>query len=184
MLCNFPARAYVRLILKKILPFDVYITLKYLFIQDAIISSLIYKKKKICIVNEEYRFRSLLTRNCSVQLFICCGPAEDVLLVHQPFLWAFKGISNAFLPRGAVLSSLTCQNDRVPTSNTEQQPLHNIHSGSKHVCGSSVSLTLSCRSIPLPHTCFQVAFWRCLLFATEGFDTSNQLYPPRIHCWH
>lgn len=155
------------------------ITLKYVFIQDAIICSL-----KRYVLSMKNRFRSLLTRNCSVKLFICCGPTEDVVFVHQPFLWAFKGISNAFLPWGAVLSSLTCQNDRVPTSNTEQQPLHNIHSGSKHVCGSSVSLTLSCRSIPLPHTCFQVAFWRCLFFATEGFDTSNHLYPPRIHCWH
>lgn len=55
-----------------------------------------------------------------------------------------------FAPRKTVLSSLTCQNDRVPTY-TEHQPFHIIHSESKHVCGSSVSFTLSCRSNFVSH---------------------------------
>lgn len=66
------------------------------------------------------------------------------------YLWAFKGISNVFCPE-EQLSSLTCQNDRVQTSNAEQNPLHHIHPGSKHVYGSSVSLSPSSRSICASH---------------------------------
>lgn len=90
----------------------------------------------------------------SVKHFICCGPADrDALLVHHTdrIPVGFQGHFHCFLPWGAALSSLTCQNDRVPTSNTARQPLHNIHSGSKHVCGSSMSLPSSWRSAGASH---------------------------------
>lgn len=80
-----------------------------------------------------------------------------------------------------LLLSLTCQNDRVQTSNTEEQPLHHIHPGSKHVCGSSMSLSSNSR-LNEPRTFPAAFFWVVLFVLTpqlgyilHGFATDTDV---------
>lgn len=72
-------------------------------------------------------------------------------------------------PRGSLLSSLACLNDRVPACNPELQPLR---SGWTPVCGSSVSLS---SSRLLPHTHTHTLRW---LIADASFLPAKASTPP------